>query len=235
MFLCFLSIVVKASLLEWWKSVVVGVLLLCFCALMVPYSIQSSRLLIEGFMAHREALQYVAIVATLECAISLGYAFRDWSASRTSIDINRASNIQLLRSKFLLPIWWIQKHYFSLLILPSLFFLQSQVLYVLPGINFYISAGIVGGVVLLLIPLLSWLCRKALPNRLFRENALLVISIALSIVVLISTNHEEVLFSKSSQITPSMASEFLMTFLLCILLFTIGFVLKRLYKNGTKN
>lgn len=229
MFLCFLSIIMKVSLLEWWKGLLLGFLLLGFSLLMVPYTAQSNRMLIEGFMADREARQIVAIIATLESALTFGYAFRNWQGSE--VNPQRATALQLLRPKILRPFWWMQKHYISLLIFPTLFFIQSQVLYALPGYSFYIPFFIVGGAVLVLVPLLAWLFREAFPEREHREESLLLISLALSILVLISTNYEEIQFTRSTEVTQPQIWDLLMTLGLFMLFIMIGFFLKRLRRN----
>lgn len=230
MFLCFLSVVVKVSLLEWWKSVLLGILLLGFCLLMVPFSVKSSRIFIEGFLTNYEARQYVAILASLECALAFGFAFRNWGKERVTKDV-RATRMQLLRPQLLSPLWWLQKHYVSLLILPTLFFLQTQILYALPGINFYIPAAIIGGGALVLIPLLAWLFKAAFPIRAHREESLLFISVALSVLVLISTNHDEILTTRPEYGTRSSYSEVILTTSIFLTLFILGFLFRRIRRK----
>ena len=180
-------------------------------------------------MADREARQIVAIIATLESALTFGYAFRNWQGSE--VNPQRATALQLLRPKILRPFWWMQKHYISLLIFPTLFFIQSQVLYALPGYSFYMPFFIVGGAVLVLVPLLAWLFREAFPEREHREESLLLISLALSILVLISTNYEEIQFTRSTEVTQPQIWDLLMTLGLFLLFIMIGFFLKRLRRN----
>ncbi|MDN4754620.1 hypothetical protein QYZ87_08830 [Porphyromonadaceae bacterium W3.11] len=230
MILCFLTIVAKVSLLPWWKGVVIGLILLGFCLLVVPITTQSSRMVIERFLADYQAREYVAILATLECAMAFAFAFRNWHTDKDN-NQGRRTRLQQLRPRLLQPLWWIQKHYVSLLIFPTLFFIQTQVLYALPGANFYIPAIIVGGAAVVLIPLMSWLCREAFPIREHREESLLFLSVALSVLVLISTNHDEILTSRPSYQGESMPREYLLTTTIFLILFIIGFFSTRLRKK----
>lgn len=221
------SVLLKASLLQWWKGALFGLLLALFAWLMVPVTMQSSRTVVEQFLADPTARQYVAILATAECAIALAFAFRQWNKVRGADTTSRLPWWQRYRHKWLEPLWTFQKHYFTLLIFPTLFFIQTQLVYAMPGVDFRVPAYIVGGAMLLLIPLMAWLLREAIPSRTIREELLLGCSLLLSILVLISTNHDEVLTSRPKYEGATIYGELLLTILLFASIMAVGFFVQR--------
>ena len=233
MLVALFSALLKASLLEWWKGVLFGVLLALFCWLMIPMTAQSSRMVVESFLSEQKIRQYVAILATVECAIALAFAFRQWRQTDLDMPSLHLTWWQRHRRQWLEPLWAFQKHYFTLLIFPTLFFIQTQLVYAMPGRDFRLPACIVGGGMLLLIPLVGWLLREVLPSRAMREKMLLLSSVLLSLLVLISTNHDEVLTSRPQYERGAIYGQLLLTLLFFFFIMAIGFLLQR--RRGEKH
>lgn len=221
MVLCTFSVILKVSLLERWKSWALGLGLTLFCYLIVPVTASSSRLVVEQFYADHEARQWVAIVATIESILALAYGFRDWR-SKEPIQGSR---------RWVPAMWWGIKHYLSLLIFPTLFFVQTQMLYALPGSSFYLPATIVGVGALLLTPLLSWLLSYLLPDRREREEVCLYTSLTLSVLVLISTNHAAVLTSRPSYSSQLRWAQLLWAGGIIVVLLGIGYISSKINRH----
>lgn len=232
MLLCVLAVAAKLSLLDFKQGVVYGLLFALFSWVVMPYAIASGRNEIASYLSSHTARQYVAILVTVECAIALAFAFREWhtlpssSPSRESL----RSRLRIIMAK---PLWWFQKHYVSLLILPTLFYIQTQVLYALPGVDFKVPALLVGGGSLLFFPLMAGLFKYALPHRNMREELALVLSVLLCVTALFSTNTEEMLFAPSETAEPEFLS-YLTALVAFALLFGIGLIYERRKKYKTR-
>lgn len=226
MLLCFLAVIAKLSLLKWQKSLVYGVLFFIFAWLMIPRSINSSMNEVESYLSSATARQYVAILVTMECAIAIAFAFRRWSEEPPQ---KRPTRWSEMKQQLLLPIWWVQKHYVTLLILPTLFFLQTRLVYALPGVDFRVPALLVGVGSLLLFPLGALLFKWLLPLRSMREELVLILSILLCISALLSTITEVMVFAPSHAVeTPY--GVYLLALGIFALLFAVGLV-RELTKN----
>ncbi|MDO4771254.1 hypothetical protein [Porphyromonas sp.] len=234
MLLCILAVSAKLSLLDFKTSVVYGILFLIFSWLAMPYAITSSRNEIASYLSSYEARQYVAILVTVECAIAIAFAFRKWHT--TAKDPERESRWHKIKTRLATPLWWIQKYYVSLLILPTLFFIQTQVIYALPGVDFKISALIVGVGALLFVPFMSQLFKWTLPLRNMREELVLSLSILLCLSALFSTNTEEMLFAPS-QTTSSPFMAYLLALIVFLIFFGVGllFELRKKYKTSKRH
>lgn len=223
MLLCVLAVSAKLSLLDFKSTAVYGILFALFAWLVMPYVITSSRNEIASYLSSQDARQYVAILVTVECAIALAFAFRAWRTTPVSPIESRWSRIKIALS---IPLWWLQKHYISLLIFPTLFFIQTQVVYALPGVDFKVPALLVGGGALLFFPVMALLFKYALPSRNMREELVLVLSILLCVTALFSTNTEEIIFAPSQRGQHSFLS-YLAALIIFALLFGAGLIFER--------
>lgn len=233
MLLCVLAVSAKLSLMPLLKGGVYGLLFLVFSWLVMPYAIDSSRNEIQSYLSSYEARQYVAILVTIECAIALAFAFRQW---QVVTDMSRATRWQQWKSRLSPIFWWVQKYYVSLLVLPTLFFVQTQVIYALPGVDFRLSALIVGVGSLILFPMLGVLFRWVLPLRSMREELSLALSVLLCLSALFSTMTEEMLFAPTKTITTPL-SQYILALGVGVLLFAGGWIveLRKRYKLNKAN
>lgn len=234
MLLCLLAVSAKLSLIGFKRSLVYGIALLVFSWLVMPYAITSSRNEIASYLSSHEARQYVAILVTIECAIALAFAFRQWHP--TAKDPERESQWHRIKTFLATPLWWIQKYYVSLLVLPTLFFVQTQVIYALPGVDFKVPALLVGVGALLFFPFMSLLFRWALPLRAMREELVLSLSILLCLSALFSTTTEEMLFAPSKA-TPTPFISYLLALVVFLVFFGVGliFELRKKYKTSKRH
>lgn len=223
-----LTAVTKASLLKRWERLTMSALFVIFCMLMVPASIDSSSTVIDSYLSDLQLRQIVAIIATIECVMSFAFAFREHS-KETAVNAH-TTVFGKLTDKLSHILWIIHKHYVPILIFPTLFYLQTQLLYTLPGVNFYVPAIVVGVGAGLITLLLAMLLQQSFPNKSQRESLLLFVSLILSVSVLLSTNSDEILTSRPSLANTNTYKELLITAIGFLLLFIIGFVLQ-IYKK----
>lgn len=234
MLLCLLAVSAKLSLIDFKISLIYGGAMVLFSWFVMPYAITSGRNEIALYLSSHQARQYVAILVTLECIIALAFAFRQkWNESHEPARENRYQKVKRILS---IPLWWLQKYYVSLLILPTLFYIQTQLIYALPGVDFKLPALMVGGGALLFFPLMGLLFRWALPVRSMREELVLSLSVLLCLSALFSTITEEMLFAPA-QHTPTPFLSYLLALLLFLTFFGLGLVYTRRkkYKSNQRN
>lgn len=226
--LCLPAVIAKLSVLPRWVSGVYGVLLLAFCLLMTDAASTAPRAQILQYTSAPQAREAVAILATVELALVLGYAFREWGHSPHQV---RVSPLRRWLERLLLPVRTLIRYYVTLLVLPTLFFIQVQLCYALPGISFYVPAAIVGGCALIFLPLLTEVLRRCLPVRELREELVLIMSGLLCVCALLSTATDSLLYlpaEQQSTITPEVALTLGATLLL--FLFALFVQKNRTYK-----
>lgn len=233
MLLCLLAVSAKLSLIGSWRTLIYGALLGLFAWLVMPWAIDSSRNEVASYLASLKARQYVAIWVTIECALVLAFAFRQWSVSKSPEELRHEGRWASIKLRLMTPLWWLQKYYISLLVLPTLFFIETQVIYALPGVAFELSALLVALGSLLFFPLTALLFRWALPLRGMREELVLSLSILLCISALLSTTSEEILFAPmASSRAPFIL--YLLALIVFLIFFGAGFFLelRRKYRSA---
>ena len=219
---------VKLSLRPWYERIVYGFILVGFTLFMVEPTSRSSKLLLEQYLVSDTAREYVAILVTLELTMVLNYSFRNWTHNFTPL---RATAWHTLREKYFNPPFrWLEQHYITLLIFPTLYLVQSRTVYALPGIRFLISAILVGGGSLILSVLLGWLIQTLLPSRSEREELLLFTSFILCAAALLSTTTGEIIYAPSRQGTDMPEGFQHLIVGGFIVLFVTGALIRRLHK-----
>lgn len=227
MLFCVLAVMVKLSLIKQKYTLVYGLLFWAFCWAMTPYAIESNRNEVASYLSSLPARQAVAILVTIECAIAITFAFRQWHPDN---EMARKTLYEQMKSKLKLPLIWLEKHYVSLLIFPTLFYCQTQVLYALPGVSFQMPALVVGASAFVLCFGGAGLFRLALPERSMREEMALFLSIMLCVSALFSTVSEKMIFAPVNASTSSIALH-LWVFLGLLLLFLVALMYQLFYKR----
>ncbi len=228
--LCLPAVIAKLSLLSRWVAVVYGAVLLGFCLIMTDVASMAPRAQILQYTSASQAREAVAVLVTVELLMVVAYAFREWT-KRPSPRPVRRHPVRLFLERLLAPVHLLLSYYVTLLVFPTLFFIQVQLCYALPGISFWVPSGIVGGCSLVFVPLLAEVLRRSLPARELREELVLMLSTLLCICALLSTTTDSILYRPAEHAT-GMATEVALTLGVIVLLFIVTlFVQKnRTYK-----
>lgn len=221
--LCLPAVVAKISLLPRWASVAYGGLFLAFCLVMTDYASLAPRAQILQYTTAPRAREAVAILVTAELLLVLSYAFRKRGKSPRALHL---SPVRQRLSRLMAPIRVLLRGYVTPLVFPTLFFLQVQLCYALPGVSFYVPAGIVGGCALVFIPLFTEVLRRTLSVQELREELMLILSLLLCICALLSTATDVLLYLPADSGT-GLSTPVAITLAVILLLFIISFFVQK--------
>lgn len=196
----------KLSLWRWWQRLVFSVLLGGFAWWALRYAVMQSKTQIADLLQDTNALQTMAILVTIDSAVGLYFCFSN--------------------SKRLL-------YYPSLLILPVVFYLLTQTVFVATGVDFETTGLSFAIGVALLLPLLAEGVRWLLPDTTSRIEMHLLLTIFVCILGLIATEHGKMVYAMKE--APVDWRQLALTFALFLLLALVGFLLNRLKWSRSKN
>ncbi len=196
-----LGCVLKLSLWRWWQRMAYSLLLGCFSWWSVRYAVLQSKTQIADYLQNTDALQSMAILVTIESA--LGFAFcLSWLGGK-----KRGT--------------W----YASLLMFPVVFYLLTQTIFALTGIDFETTAYGFALLIAVLIPLLAELVRWLLPDADSRVEIYLLTVIFICLLGLISTESGTMVYSVKE--SPIDWKSLGLTFAFFAALFVVGIIINR--------
>lgn len=206
-----LFIIINCTLkLSFWK-LWQAILFSCICALFIigtcQFAITQSKTQLLDYLSNTRILQDTAVLITIESAICLGFCF---AALR---------NLFGKKNKpWLKPLYW----YPSLLIFPTFFYLLTEIIFALPGIDFtktsyYLAAGI-----FVAMPLSSYAAKQILPESELRLEVHFLISLFVAIIGLITTVNGNVVYAATQE--PINLKAISLSFTLFAVTFLIGFL-----------
>lgn len=141
-----------------------------FIVLMWPYAIEQSKTQIADWLANPALMQDTAVFLTIEVALQMIFCL-------LSVHVANFSPVKRRMTWVWKTLYWFP----GILIFPVLFFGLTQLIFAMPGISFQQVAWGFGFVVLIVIPLVRWVVKVALPEEdlrlelFFLMNALIVI------------------------------------------------------------
>ena len=141
---------VRLSFERVWVSLLFGLVAAAFVYLTYPLAIEQTKTGLAGYIADRSLREYAAIFISLEVALLIGYSF-----SRLELPHTRRARLIALGLRL----------YPGLLIFPVLFYLQSTLIFALPGVDFGIVSLLLALGSLLLLVGLGYLMRYLLPEE----------------------------------------------------------------------
>lgn len=162
----------KLSFWKLWQAAAFSLATAAFTALMWHYAILQSKTQLADYLHNTEALQNMAIIITLESSLCFGFCV---AFLRGLYGKKNPWWAKLL--------WW----YPSLLLFPVLFYCLTTAIFSLPGTEFSTTAYLLGGVVLVLLPLLARGVRYLLPEADLRLEVHFLISLFVCILGLLTT------------------------------------------------
>lgn len=213
-----INVVLKLSFWKFWHTVLWGGVAFLFVYLATDFASEQSQVALDAMLNNPTVLSNITVLLTVETALCMAFCF---SSLRTLFKGTQSKSNKILQ--------W----YPNLLLFPALFYLLTQSIFYFTGVSFaYIALG-VGTVTFLCIVGGALGIKKLLPEKDLRLELHFLVSLLITLLGLISTANGQILYVPQSE--PLNIQVLGTTFLFFILLFTIGFVLSKLYWKFRRN
>ena len=195
----------KLSFLTKWQVALFGVVCGIFVVLTYPYATEQSKTELEAFMMSPAVLKNMAVLITLESVLFFSFIMAVLQGEMGTGEK-----------------WWnkLLKWYPSLLIFPVLFFIQTELIFALPGVEFTTVSYGFAAAVTVLIPALCGLFYYLFPERELRLETHFLVTLFVCIIGLLMTVNGEVTYQASGQPTDWRAIGVALS--LFVLFFVIG-------------
>ncbi|MFT3738548.1 MAG: hypothetical protein QM786_07300 [Breznakibacter sp.] len=179
-----INCILKLSFWKWWQLTVFGAVCAIFIIWAKQYAILQSKTQLSDYLTNAQALQDAAVLVTIESAICFGFCF----AALTDLfgkKIKRA----------LLPLYW----YPSLLLFPVLFYILTQTIFSMSGVDFDTIAYAVAGVCVIVIPAAAKGMKYMFPEKEFRLEVHFLVSLFVCILGLLTTVNGNVTYAATGE------------------------------------
>jgi len=216
MLFIFLNCAFKLSLWKIGQRLLFSILLGAFTYWSVNYAMLQSKTQIADYLQNSVILQNMAIIVTIESAVCLAFCILYLNGS-----IHSQQNVPVYKSPYRLLFW-----YPSLLVFPVVFFLLTQALFTLTGVDFTTTALWLAMAIIILLPLFPEIIKRLLPEEADRIEMHLLLTIFICVLGLISTENGIMVYEAT--LTPIDWNSLLLTFLFFLLLFISGIFLAKL-------
>ncbi len=221
MLFIFLNCIVKLSMWRWWQRLIYSSALGGFVLWSERYAVLQSKTQIADYLQNAVALQNMAIVVTLESVLSFAYIATYFQGSTSAVAtpsfMRRATQAVNLVSGAGGGL---------LLMFPVLFYLLTQAIFALTGVDFGTTSMLIAAVAFLLVPLLAEGAKWLLPEADGRIEVQLLLSIFVCVLGLLSTQNGKMIYAaKDEPLDINMICIALATF---ALLFAVGVAYGRL-------
>ncbi len=197
----------KLSFWKWWQVGLFSLIAAVSVVAMCPYAILQSKTQIADYLQNTEALQDMAILVTMESAICFGFC---------------VTYLRGLYGKknpwWAYLLWW----YPGLLLFPVLFYVLTELIFLMTGVSFSVTAYVLAGVVLVALPLFSKLVAWLVPELDLRIEVHFLISLFICILGLLSTENGRTVYTPVDE--PVNWDAVLLSLALFAVCFAIGFV-----------
>ncbi|MDY5859152.1 MAG: hypothetical protein SPK09_08050 [Porphyromonas sp.] len=189
MLIVLLSTLLKMSFVRWGYVVGYALCLALFLVLSYEASSLQTKTGIAQYLTVRELREHTAIFVTIESVLFLAFAFGRLGleqGGRQALGYSPVTRLwQRLSRSFL-------TYFCGFLIVPVLFYIQTSLIFALPGVDFAQVSYALATLVALLVPALSYLCRRLLPEEGLRLELLFIISALVFVLGIITTVDEQV-------------------------------------------
>lgn len=205
-----ISCILKLSFWKVWQALIFALVCVVFIIWISKFAILQSKTQLIELFENVKVMQNIAVLITIESAI--GFAFCFTLLCGVFKEKNRVW-VQLL--------YW----YPGLLIFPALFYSLTQIIYIMPGINFNkISYGLAGGI-LVGLPALSYFISLICPNKELKLELYFLVTLFVCIAGLVSTVNGNVIYAAVDE--PLNTGALLLSALFFAFTFLIGFLWHR--------
>ncbi len=174
-----LNCLFKLSFLKVWQTIVFAALCAGFIIVTYNFASQQSKTELAAYLNNPQIMSNVAVLVTIESAICISFC------------------IVAIKAFFGKPsrYYSILKWFISLLIFPALFYALAQLMFSFSGVSFAVVGWSAAAVVMVAMPLLSYLIKKVLPEEDLRLEIHFMVSLAITIIGLISTVNGNVTYA----------------------------------------
>ena len=176
----FINTILKLSYWKWWQRVIFGIACGAFVLLAYPYATTQSKTQLLDYLNNTQIMQDMAVLVTLESVIYITFCF---SAMRQLY----GRSIK----RWVKPLYW----YPGILVFPALFYVLTQMMFSLPGVDFSLIAYALAGGIFILFPLLGAGIKWLLPEKELRLEVQFLVCLFVTIVGLISTENGHTVYT----------------------------------------
>ncbi len=179
-----INTVLKLSFWKWWQAGLFSFVCGLFIIAMYPYSILQSKTQLHDYLSDIPVLQNMAVLVTIESAICFAFCYAALSAGERLTGGGAPGHAPGKGRK-----WYNRLLYWypSLLIFPVLFYLLTQAIFSFSGMSFSLTAYVLAGAVVVLLPLLSYVLNYFFPEKEFRLEIHFITSLFVAILGLLTT------------------------------------------------
>ncbi|MDR0743453.1 MAG: hypothetical protein LBF05_03745 [Tannerella sp.] len=213
--------VLKISFWRRWQAAVSGLICAAFTVATCRYTVLQSKTQLTEFMYNTKVMQDIAVLITIESMLCFGFCFMEL---RSMFDSETHGKLSIWRS--------LLQWYPGLLIFPVLFYLQTQLIFSMPGVSFNVLSYSLAASVLTGIPLLSYLIKRFFPEKDLRLEVYFLVNLFVCITGLIATVDGTTVYPAAAE--PLNIKAIVSSLGLLGLFFVTGFLLNKLkkYRNG---
>ncbi|MBR1644685.1 MAG: hypothetical protein IJ684_04900 [Bacteroidales bacterium] len=221
MLFVFLNCIFKLSLWKWWHRCVYSVLLAVGVWLSMDAASGQSKTEMAAWLQDTSVMQNVAVLVTIESVVCVMFCFSFFARSeRKGIVGRRRWNEWVWKCLFFYP---------GLMLIPVLFYLQSQLLFVAVGIPFSTTTAVLAVGVALLLPLLSEGVRRLLSDEQERVELHLLLSLFVCVLGLMTTQTRQMVYA--GRPAGVAVQDVVVVLATGAFLFALGWILERLTAN----
>lgn len=203
--------IMKMSFWKLWQVAAFGTVCAAFVMAACRYATLQSKTQLADYLQNIKVMQNTAVLITIESAICFAFCF---AALR---DLFGAK-----KKKWIQPLYW----YPGLLIFPVLFYLLTQTVFAMPGMDFNTISYLLAGTVWVGLPVLSRFIRYFYPEKELRLEVHFLVSLFVCITGLITTVNGNVTYAAVKE--PVNVKAIVLSFALFASAFIAGFIWNRL-------
>lgn len=206
-----INTLLKLSFWRWWQTTLFGLACAVFIVASCKYAVLQSKTQLTDYLTNNAILQDTAVLITIESVLCLAFCFAALNAGHSG-----------KRKLWLRVLNW----YPGLLVFPVLFYLLTQSIYAMPGSDFTAISYLLASIVLVAIPLLSYVARYLVPEKELRLEVHFLVSLFVCIIGLITTVNGNVAYAATQE--PLNIRAIIFSIGLFLIMFLCGVVLSRL-------
>jgi hypothetical protein len=168
-----IACLLKLSFWKFWQVALFGLLCAIFVIITCQLAVLQSKTQLVDFFENVKIRQDAAVLITIESALCIAFCFAEL---RTMFGIKKEKRWKPL-------LYW----YPGLLVFPVLFYLQTQLIFAMPGSPFTVLSHALAGAVCSVLPLLSFLLKRLCPEKELRLEIYFLVNLFVCLIGLITT------------------------------------------------
>lgn len=176
MILTVFNFMLKQTFHRWYYILAVAVVAALFTGLMWPVAIEQSKSQIASWLENSTLMLDTSVLLTIEVAVQMGFCLL--AANQLTGGIGKRITCWIYRVLWFFP---------GILIFAVLFSLLVTVIFQFPGVSFAVIAWVLAAIVLVVVPLGTWLLRWLLPEKDIRLELLFLTNALVAILGIVAT------------------------------------------------